>query len=244
VIAHRGGALEAPENTLLAVEHALTAGADGVEIDVRLTRDEEVVVVHDQALQLSQTDRVKTPLAEITFKRLKRFDAGLRFNGRRTAIRVPRLEEVLSAIPRRTILMVEVKRRDREELLARRTAEIVAGCPSRPDVVWGSFSPFIVRTLAASAPRIPIVAIIEDEDAIQEFRGLPVAIYALAKDLATPALIQKLQRKGAGVWVWTVRTLTEAGRLAGLGVDGLISDIPARLVRHLTGRPGSGRNFR
>src|SRR5215471_2015565 len=117
VYAHRGGSKLRPENTIMAFDHGLSLGADGLEFDVHLSRDGVVVVHHDATLD--RTTNGRGPLAALTADELARLDAGYHFEGHRgRAGGVPRLDEVLRRYPSAQ-LIVELKVNDPE--LARRT---------------------------------------------------------------------------------------------------------------------------
>lgn len=239
VIAHRGGALEAPENTLPALRRALRLGADGLEIDVRLTRDEAVVVVHDQDIVVRPRGRKRRAVGDLTLAELRAHDAGAEFHGRPTRIRIPTLAEALGVPDRPALVMVEVKRRYREVTLARLAAEVLDRSRTRAAVVWGSFSEGIVRALHEADPSVPLVAIVDSARKFESFRGLPIRIFAIAERLVTPALVARIRRRGACLWVFTVKSLRTAGRLQRLGADGLITDIPGRILETRRFRRGA-----
>lgn len=108
VVAHRGEALRAPENTIAALELAVQAGADAVELDVQVSRDGVPVVIHDQ--RLDRTTTGSGPVRERYWSELRELDAGSWFAPRYGGERIPALEEVLAwAADRGTSLLVELK---------------------------------------------------------------------------------------------------------------------------------------
>src|SRR5207253_1967579 len=103
VFAHRGGAALRPENTIAAFDHGLSLGADGLELDVHLSRDGVVVVHHDATLE--RTTNRRGPVAALTADELARLDAGYHFEGfRGGAGGVPTLKEVLRRYPSTTLI--------------------------------------------------------------------------------------------------------------------------------------------
>lgn len=113
VLGHRGYMSNYPENTLLAFRKAVEAGADGIELDVWLTKDGRVVVMHDETID--RTSNMKGRQKDMTLEELKKADVG-------QGERIPTFEEVFEAIPRNALVNVELKDRD----AAREVAEIVA----------------------------------------------------------------------------------------------------------------------
>ena len=107
VVAHRGCSGRAPENTIAAFEMALEQGSDMIECDVRLTKDEEVVVFHDRALD--RTTNGKGPVEQRTLEELKRLDAGSWFSSKFSGERIPTLSEVLHLLEGRAFLNIELK---------------------------------------------------------------------------------------------------------------------------------------
>ncbi|MEK6570557.1 MAG: glycerophosphodiester phosphodiesterase family protein [Bacteroidota bacterium] len=107
VVAHRGCSGRAPENTVAAFEMALEFGADMIECDVRLTKDDEVVVFHDRTL--NRTTDGGGPVEERTLEDLKKLDAGSWFSRRFSGERIPTLNEVLCLLEGRAFLNIELK---------------------------------------------------------------------------------------------------------------------------------------
>lgn len=110
VFAHRGSKCNRPENTLAAFAEALNVGTDGIELDVHLTADNELVVIHDE--KIDRTTNGKGLVRKLTLAQLKRFDAGSWFASEYTGERIPTLREVLSALTENHfsgILNIEIK---------------------------------------------------------------------------------------------------------------------------------------
>lgn len=235
--AHRGGALLWPENSLLAFRNAIALGVDFLECDAHLSREGEVVVIHDPTLPRTTTGagavRERT-LAELRALRLKDKD------GRVTEEAIPSLEEVVGlAAPTPLRLLVEIKgdpRRARypgieEKVLAildrHRMAEraIVIAFEEetlhrvralRPDVlVGGLYSP---RTLKQRRSTV--------EEGIEALRGLDARFVGLHQELVTAEVAEQARKAGLCLGVWTVNETEGMRRFIGLGVDVLITDRP------------------
>jgi glycerophosphoryl diester phosphodiesterase len=174
VFAHRGGALLRPENTLLAFDHGLSLGADGLEFDVHLSRDGVVVVHHDSTLE--RTTNSRGPIVALTAGELARLDAGYHFEGppspderapagdpratagqaalypfRGLAGGVPTLRQVLERYPSAS-LIIELKVND--PVLAHRTIDEVRAAGAIERVALGSFGTRVLRAARAYEPRI------------------------------------------------------------------------------------------
>lgn len=252
LIAHRGGAGLAPENTLVAFAGALERWeADILELDVRATRDGRIVVLHDPTVD--RTTDGKGLVRDLPWAAVRELDAGYRFRDRDgnhpfrgRGIRIPLLDQVLEAFPR-TRLNVELKSGD----AARATAKIVGrhGAEERVLIAatyeadrrplrgyagpWGaSRRQIALFTLLHRAPggafHTPLA------DALQvplTWRGIPIV---------TGRFVAEAHRRNIPVHVWTVDDPHQMRRLLALGVDGIQSDRPDLLARALVedaGRP-------
>src|SRR5258708_28723287 len=150
VFAHRGGAALRPENTLLAFDHGLSRGADGLELDVHLSRDGVVVVHHDATLE--RTTNGRGPVAALTAGELGRLDAGARVPGFEGAAGgVPTLRDVLRRY-RDAAIIIELKVNDRA--LAHKTIDEVRAVDGVDRVALGSFGTRVLRAARAYEPRI------------------------------------------------------------------------------------------
>jgi glycerophosphoryl diester phosphodiesterase len=240
VFAHRGGAGLAPENTLIAFERGLAHGADGVELDVHLSRDGIPVVIHDRTLE--RTTDGRGPVAALTAAELAAVDAGAAFGAadgfpfRGSGHGVPTLAAVLERCPAAQVIIemkygtadlagavVDVVRRlgagtrvclgsFQQEALdaARQIAPELATSASQPEARW---------TLHRSWVRWPIVA-------ARPYVAFQVPERAGRLRVVSPGFIRQAHREGQVVQVWVVDTEADTVRLLSWGVDGLISDRP------------------
>jgi glycerophosphoryl diester phosphodiesterase len=157
VYAHRGGAALRPENTLAAFDHALALGADGLELDVRLTRDGEVVVHHDAVLERATDGH--GAIAARSLAELASLDAGYRFapsgaSGfpfRGQGIRIPTLREVLGRYPG-VPLVIELK--GAQPALARGVVELVRAASAVDGVSVGSFYSGVLKAIRRMEPAV------------------------------------------------------------------------------------------
>ncbi len=224
VFAHRGGAALAPENTIQAFDNAVRLGADGFELDVRLSVDGVVVVHHDRRLE--RTTALTGPIAARTAAELTR--AG-----------VPTLDEVLERYPDvRVIVELKVNR----VALARAAIAAAKRAGALERVCFGSFS---YRVLRAVRERAPSAATSASRAEVRwalyrswcrwpvsraDYAGYQVPEISGLTRVVSPRFVECAHQAGLGVHVWTVNSEADARRLLSWGVDGLITDRPDIIV--------------
>ncbi len=152
VFGHRGGSRLAPENTIAAFDRAVAEGVDGLELDVRLSKDGQVVVCHDA--RVDRTSNTTGAIADMTASELERVDAGYRFRSdaltypfRWRGFGVPRLADVLARYPRHPFI-VEMK--DNTRAMAEATVEVIRAAGALDRVCLGAFQLRVLTTHAAS----------------------------------------------------------------------------------------------
>jgi glycerophosphoryl diester phosphodiesterase len=224
VIGHRGAAALAPENTLSAVERALEDGADWVEIDVQETADGEVVVQHDSDFMKVAGSRLK--VWEATFAQLRELDIGSWFGPEFKGEPVATLEEVLRRAKGRAKVVIELKYYGHDRRLEERVADIVERTGMEDEIAVMSLERSGVEKMGALRPgfRRGLLA----ATAVGRLAEVDVDFLAVSVGLATPSLLRQAHARGRDVYVWTVNDeLTMAQEIL-RGVDGLITDDPAR----------------
>jgi glycerophosphoryl diester phosphodiesterase len=246
VFAHRGGAALAPENTLAAFDRGLTLGADGIELDVQLSRDGTVVVHHDATVD--RTTNGRGAVAAFTAAELAGLDAGYRFRDagdarypfRGLGIGVPRLADVLSHF-RDARVIIELK--GSSSTLALATVDVVRRAAAVERVCIGSSSVRGLRTVRALEPAIATSAAREEvrwavyrawigrpPSARAKYSGFQVPELAGATRVVSRRFVDLARRSGRAVQVWTVNREDDARRLLGWGVQALITDRPDIMV--------------
>jgi len=253
LIAHRGGAALAPENTLEAFRQAVRWwGCDVLEIDVQPTRDGEVVVLHDA--NVDRTTDGRGPAAAHTLDALRELDAGYRYSpdGGRThpwrdrGVRIPTLAEVLEAFP--TVRgNIEIK----DARAGPRAREVIAAAGAEGRVLVAAEDR--AARLAAGAHGAPTSASEQELRAFYLLHRLGLAaLYRPEVDalqlpfrhrnrvIPTPRFVRDAHRLNLPVHVWTVDEVEEMRWLLRAGVDGIVTDRPDRLalvLHHTCGRP-------
>lgn len=233
VLGHRGARARAPENTLLGFDRAMNEGADGIELDVRLDRDGDVVVIHDPSLLRVTGGTDARNVEEVGRKELLLVDVG---NGEI----VPRLEDVLRwAFSRGAKVNVELKKDvTRRARLVASVARVVAVQPHAAEwILFSSFDPGLVRAMAMVLPWIPSGWLVDDSTPFPGRSARDRLVLASAihprRSLVTAERIQPWKDAGLGVNVWTVNDPEEARRLDALGVDAIITDMPGEILAGL-----------
>ena len=220
VFAHRGGGKLGRENTIAAFDRGLEVGADGLELDVHLSRDGIVVVHHDATLD--RTTRAKGPLKARTASELAEFD-------------VPPLRAVLARYPKVGII-IELK--ERGPVLAESVVDEVRRAGASDRVCLGSSSVSAIRAARAAAPAIATSgARFEVRLALYRswcglspgrvpYQAFQVPETSGAIRVVSPRFVQLAHKAGVAVQVWTVDEPEDIRRLLDWGVDGIISDRP------------------
>jgi glycerophosphoryl diester phosphodiesterase len=219
IFAHRGASAVLPENTLPAFERAIASGADGTEFDIRATKDGELVILHDRAID--RTTDGSGNVDEMTLAELQRFDAG---GGQP----VPTFERLLALVNGRFELDIEIKQANVEH----RIIEILE---PHPNVRWSasSFDWDVLRAFRAAAPDanlLPLSMFGDDAvfEAAQEIGASGLALYFAA---ITEDVIDRANAENLKILAWTVNDFDEARRLERLGVYALCTDHPEEMVQ-------------
>jgi glycerophosphoryl diester phosphodiesterase len=245
--AHRGGAGLWPENTLEAFRGAVELGCSHLETDLRMTRDGEIVVMHDA--RVDRTTDGTGDVSVFTLAQLKRLDAGYRFSPDGTSfpwrgrgLTVPTFAELCAAAPAARF-NVEIKERSSFELpralvafIERHAlAERIIVAAERHELIH-DFRRLSGRKIATSASRRECLKFwFASRLGLTAFLRLPyqalqIPVRVGKAVLVSPGLLDAAHREGLAVHVWTIDDPAEMKRLLDLGVDGLMSDHPDRLV--------------
>ncbi|GAC1702492.1 MAG: glycerophosphodiester phosphodiesterase [Candidatus Acidiferrum sp.] len=230
VIAHRGSAGHAPENTLAAFKKSVALGATFIETDLQLSRDARFVAIHDPTV--NRTTNGKGSVHELTLEELRRLDAGSWFGSEFSGERIPTLEEVLDFARKHDVVFyLEIKpvaAWGGEHALISALRE--SGQIARVVVI--SFDPGILASVRNIEPTL-MTGLLYDgemENPLQRAAALGVRQLAVRGDLVTPALIAATHKQDLQLVCWTVNQPAHMRLLMAAGVDGIISDYPERLL--------------
>lgn len=241
VIAHRGGAGEAPENTWTAVEHVAELGLTWMETDLRVSADGLVILSHDSDLMRTAAD--PRGIGELTWKDLSELDAG---DGRPPV----RLDDALVAFPRLRF-NIDLK----ESAVVQDALQVVRAADALERVRFASFSARRLAVLRRQEPRATtslgvgdVLALVLHAEAGLRLpgtrwswtKGRVDAVQVPARwgrvPVVTERLVAQAHRDGLEVHVWTVNEPEEMRRLAAMRVDGIVTDVPALALEVLGGQ--------
>jgi glycerophosphoryl diester phosphodiesterase len=237
VFGHRGAMGHAPENTMASFELAVAQGADAIELDVHLTADDEVVVIHDHRLE--RTTDGRGIVRELTLEEVRAADAGARFDARFAGQRVPTLDEVLAWARDRCILDVEIKGGPAPYPgIEARVIDLIRRHEMQDRVLVISFDHPTVRRVKELAPELAAGVL---------YSGRPIDPVPLARPAGADALmpywanlaaddVERAHAAGLSVHPWATSEPEEIGRLLDMGVDSVCSNHPDRVVAALAER--------
>jgi glycerophosphoryl diester phosphodiesterase len=238
VFAHRGAKMVAPENTIPAFEAAIAQGAHGVELDVQCSKDGILVVMHN--LTVDATTNGQGPVANLSASELAKLDAGSHFNPKFAKVGVPTLEDVLAVTAGKIKLNIEIKNHDpmggRE---VEPLVELVQANNLYDQVIVSSFNPIALIKLRHIDPQIALGLLYWGQHLPAFLREIwlspilrPEAFHP-HHSLIDEEYMVWANAVPAAVNTWTVNDPSEARRLAALGVDTIITDVPDTILAAL-----------
>jgi glycerophosphoryl diester phosphodiesterase len=225
VIAHRGAAGRAPENTSASIRAALEDGADFVEIDVQETADGEVVVLHDSDFMKIGADPRK--IWNLTFDQAREIDIGSWYAPEFSAERILRLDEVLELAKGKALVDIELKYYGHDQMLEQRVIDVVEAAGMASNVVIMSLKQQGIHKVRALRQDWTVGLLAAT--AVGDITRVDVDFLAVHAGMATSRFIAKAHSAGKDVYVWTVNDAVHMSRMMSRGVDGLITDEPALL---------------
>ncbi len=235
LIAHRGHLSKAPENTLPAFQQALDAGADGVELDVRLTRDGQLVVFHDR--KLDRTSDGCGPVDHYTLADLRSLDAGSWFSPDFNKEPPPTLDQVFESLPHDFLINVEMKVIiDGMKLIAHRVAETIRRHRRWESTLVASFNPVALYHLRRMEPRVSRGYIWSKRHPFPiRSRFLSPLVqpqwFDPAHDSYNLRLHRKFHRQAQRVLAWDLDLGGDLERMAAARLDAVVTDDLEALVR-------------
>lgn len=235
IIAHRGASMYAPENTLSAFKLAYEQGADGIELDAKLTIDGEVVVIHDQTLD--RTTGSPGRVIDKTLKQLQMLDAGSHFADQFRGEKIPTLNEVFDQLGKKMLINVELTSyASPGDALPEKVAQLVQKHGIENDILFSTFHPTILLRIKRLLPTVP--AALLTGNGFIGFLGRSFIGRLLAPDLihpfytyATRNFIHHQHDIHRKVNVWTVNSSQDIQRCITDQVDGIITDDPPTALR-------------
>lgn len=250
IIGHRGASAVAPENTMAAFREAIRVGADGIEFDVRLTRDRVPVIIHDNSLH--RTAGFAGRIADLTWAELSSIDVGSWFGRSRklvpgsfTTETIPSLQQLFTLFEKNDLgLFLEMKCDSRSEHrpFAEACCKLIHEYSFKERVIIECFDLTAlevvknldseIKTAALFQPALSTPSVLSDQRLIDRTTAVGAAAVALHHRLTRERLVQKAKLAGLRVAVWTVDDPAWIERARLLGVDALITNDPAAMLDH------------
>lgn len=247
IIAHRGASALAPENTPAAFERAIDDGAEGIEFDVRLTRDGVPVVIHDATLE--RTGRRKGRVSEFTAAELAGLDTGSWFNERYpdradavySSQRISTLANVLEYLAGFPgLIYIELKCKDGEVIeLTKAVCKAITASPLLPQIIVKSFKLGVIPAIKSRCPDVATAALFapkimtilrKDKHLIKIAEEFGADQLSMHYSLITRKLMKRIEKKEMPVTIWTADNTRWIKRGMKLGLRAIITNDPARLL--------------
>ena len=233
VIAHRGFSGRAPENTLAAIREAILVGADMAEIDVTLSSDGEIVVIHDETLD--RTTNGSGEVAQFTLEELRDLDAGSWFDPRFAGERIPTLEEVLEAVDGKILLNIEIKSEAVERGIAAEVVATVERLGMTDRIVISSFSPAALEQVKSVAPDFTTAVLYNSKvhgglDAVNIVEGLEASVFNIKRTRLTRKMLKRCRENGVPIGIYTVNNPRHMRKLIKKGVAAVFTDHPDTML--------------
>lgn len=223
VTAHRGYSAVYPENTIPAFKGAIQVGADWAELDVQQTADGEVIVMHDS--NLKRTTGLDKEVWQVTWDEIKDLDNGSWFDKKYQTVRIPTLEEVLKVCRGKIHLNIEIKPSGHDKDLEEQVAKLLKKYHMRDTCVVSSLKYDSLRKIKQADDSIETAYI--TSVSYGNFTDLEYADgYSVESTLLSKGFVNKAQKAGKQIYVWTVNSEERLEKVVGMGIDNVITDDP------------------
>ena len=235
IFAHRGFSGKYPENTMLAFEKAVEIGVDGIELDVHLTKDNEIVIIHDE--DIKRTCDGEGLVKDMTLEELRKFDASATFRGQYGFCGIPTLREYFELVKDTPIITnIELKTGVYEyHTIEQRVIDMVREFGLSDKIIFSSFNHFTVKRCEEIAPEIKRGFLTGDwlydfgkytaERNVQCCHPWHVSL--------SEEVIREMHEAGCEINTWTVNEYEDIKKLSAWGVDSLIGNFPDRMIEVL-----------
>lgn len=221
IMAHRGDSVDAPENTLPAFRKAISNDADAAELDVQLTKDGTVIVLHDSSLK--RTTGLDKKVWQVTYDQIKDLDNGSFYNPSYEFTRIPTLDQVLKACKGELYLNIEIKRTGHDSGIVEKTLEVISANHYEDNCDITSFDYDTLSMVKKINSEIYTVytttvgggslARLKDANA-----------FSIEQNFVTPEFVQYMRSENKGIYVWTVDDANMMNRMIDMNVDAIITN--------------------
>lgn len=239
IVAHRGSSRHAPENTLAAFRQAMDDGADAIELDVHLSKDGQVIVIHDDRLE--RTTNGHGRVGDYTLDELRQFSSGEWLHKKFSSEKIPTLTEVFELVSGRVGINIEIKytkRRTQSKLIVERCIEIIRRFKSFKSVLISSFhhpllqlAKRIDRSIVSGALYHPVLHF--RKSPIKLAKAVQAQYVLLATSMIREKIVTESHRRNLFVGVYTVNSVKNLQRVRIAGVDSIYTDTPSTILKSL-----------
>lgn len=232
VIAHRGFSGIAPENTLAAFQKAIDAKIEYFELDVHKTKDDSVVVIHDYSVDRTSSNNIKGEVAKMTYEALSQVKVGYssKFGDEFKDVKIPTLREALLLAKGKIKVCLEIKVNGAEE----EVMQVLEELEMKEEVIIFSFLYPTLTKIRQLDEDIEILYLVGSADETTIGRAKAINAQAIGVGggkVLTREYIAKVQQSGLEIWRWTVDDEATIKHLIDIGVDGIISNYPDRVLK-------------
>lgn len=238
VIAHRGGAELAPENTLAAFANSIFWGCDYFELDVHVSKDGQLIVMHDG--DVSRTTNGKGEICDMTLAEIKQLDAGIKFSPLYAGEKVPTLEQALNLAQGKCGVVIEIKYGGKKYPgIEQKVVDCVRAKNMVDKVLVISFDPESCKTVKKIEPKIKCGVLYGEPLKIPAWQFAQQYDSEIASpnfNLATASEINAAHAHGKLISVWTVNKESDMKKYIALGVDAITTNNPPLLLKVLGGK--------
>lgn len=233
VIAHRGFSYIAPENTIESFQRAIDIGVDMIELDIHLTKDNEIVVIHDDTV--NRTTNGKGYVKDLTLNELKKLDAGSWFDPNFSVEKIPTLEEVLKISYNKVMVNIEIKKslHTNNNGIEELTLKLVDKYDMTKHVLFSSFNKESLKIIKEINPSVPVF-ILYRQRARKKIAEICSSIMAdgftNTRFFINKKVIKQAHLNDLSINAYVVNTRSSMKKLIKYGIDGIITDRPDVLI--------------
>lgn len=240
IIAHRGASATAPENTMAAFKKAIEDKAQAIEVDVRLTRDNEVVVIHDSRLERTTNGRGK--IADYYLKDLQTLDNGFWFHPKYSGEKILTLSQIIKLTNNKIGINIEIKPLDkRQDIIVEKCVALTQNCRTQKRVLISSFQHSLIKKVKSLDPTI-MTGIIYSP--VIHFGKKPATLaskynadaFVISKNYLRENMVKEAHENNLAVLVYTVDDYHDLERMIKFEVDGVMTNTPRNIYRILEAR--------
>ncbi|MCA9884425.1 MAG: glycerophosphodiester phosphodiesterase [Anaerolineae bacterium] len=235
VYGHSGAMGYRPTNTMPAFELALEQGAQAIELDAHRSKDGHVVVVHN--FTVDDTTNGTGTVNQMTLAELKALDAGSWFDEQYAGIQIPTLDEIFEAFGAQLLINVEIKSDSPEtDGVEEAVTECIARHNMQQRVIISAFNPLVLKRCRPLMLEVPLAFLYSPTvpyDTLSLLGDFQTEAYHPVYTMVDADLMREEKAKGRVVNVWTVNDLDEGRRLRDLGVNGIMTDYPDKMIAAL-----------